>query len=87
MSDLTTHTQDAARELAIRVHGALHAAAARVRELPSETRGQTAAEYMGILLVVSVIIAALFASQVDEKIVTAAEGLIDKIGKGEKGGG
>ena len=48
------------------------------------TRGQTAAEYMGILLVVAVIIGALIAADVDGKIASAANSMIDKIAGGNE---
>ena len=47
-----------------------------------EERGQTAAEYMGILFVVAAIIAALITADVPEKIGDAAATLIDKIANG-----
>ena len=58
MSDITTTLQDAFREFCIQAHGA----AFGLRNRVSEQRGQTAAEYMGILLFVAVIIGALIAS-------------------------
>ena len=50
----------------------------------SEERGQTAAEYMGILLVVAVIIGALIAADVDGKIAKAAGDMVDKIAGGNE---
>ena len=44
--------------------------------------GQTAAEYMGILLVVAVIIGALLASHIDTRIAKAAGDMVDKIAGG-----
>jgi pilus assembly protein Flp/PilA len=88
MSDITTSAQDTARELAIRAHVALHDVAGRARELAErskEERGQTAAEYMGVLLVVSVIIAAVAASGVGNWIRDAIEDLVGLIAKGESG--
>lgn len=82
MSDITTTARDTARELAIRARVALHDLVQRA----GEQRGQTAAEYMGILLVVSVIIAALFTSGIGGWIVSGAEDLIKDIGKGNDDG-
>jgi hypothetical protein len=80
MSDITTTLQDAYRELCIQVHGA----GLRVRTRLSQERGQTAAEYMGILLVVAVIIGALIAADVDGKIAKAAGDMVDKIAGGNE---
>jgi Flp pilus assembly pilin Flp len=82
MSDFTSHTQETYRELCIRADAALRSVARRVSELPSEARGQTAAEYMGILLVVSVIIAALFGSGIGTWITNGVKDLIGDIGQG-----
>jgi hypothetical protein len=80
MSDFTTTMQNAYRELCIQMHGAGMA----VRNRVEEQRGQTAAEYMGILLVVAVIIGALIASDVDGKIAKAANEMVDKIAGGNE---
>jgi hypothetical protein len=80
MSDITTTLQDAYREFCIQAH----AAGLRVRNRLSEQRGQTAAEYMGILLVVAVIIGALIAADVDGKIAKAAGDMVDKIAGGNE---
>ena len=61
MSDFTTTVQNAYRELCIQMHGA----GVALRNRVEDQRGQTAAEYMGILLVVAVIIGALIAANVD----------------------
>jgi hypothetical protein len=80
MSDITTTLTDAFREFCIQAHGAGLA----VRNRMSEQRGQTAAEYMGILLVVAVIIGALIAADVDGKIAEAAKTMVDKIAGGNE---
>ena len=49
--------------------------------------GQTAAEYMGVLLVVSVIIAAVATTGVGNDIKTKMGELVGFIGKGESGKG
>ena len=61
MSDFTTTIQTAYREFCIQASGA----AIGLRSRVSEQRGQTAAEYMGILLFVAVVIGALIAANVD----------------------
>jgi len=80
MSDFTTTMHNAYRELCIQMHGAGLALRNRVED----QRGQTAAEYMGILLVVAVIIGALIAADVDGKIASAANSMIDKIAGGNE---
>jgi hypothetical protein len=89
MSDITTNAQDSARELAIRAHVALHDVASRARnvvERAKEERGQTGAEYMGVLLLVSVIIAALFASGVGKWIAEGVKELVQDIAQGKDDG-
>ena len=49
----------------------------------SEERGQTAAEYMGILFVVAIIIGAVVAIDIDDKIAEAAERLVGKVEEGK----
>ena len=80
MSDFTTTIQDAYRELCIQMHGA----GVALRNRVESERGQTAAEYMGILLVVAVIIGALIAADVDGKIAKAANTMVDKIAGGNE---
>ena len=80
MSDFTTTLQDSYRELCIQVHGHAARVGAELRRRAQDDSGQTAAEYMGILLVVSVIIAALAGSGIGGWIVKLAEEQINKIG-------
>ena len=80
MSDITATLQNAYREFCIQALGAGHAVRNRVRD----QSGQTAAEYMGILLVVAVIIGALIAADVDGKIADAAKTMVDKIAGGNE---
>ena len=49
----------------------------------SEQRGQTAAEYMGILLFVAVVIGALISFNVDGEIAKQAKAMVGKIAGGE----
>ena len=78
MSDIITTAQDAGREAAIRVRVAMHDLAERAKE----QRGQTAAEYMGILLIISLIIAALFTAGIGSKIAGGVADLVRDIGAG-----
>ncbi len=56
----------------------------RMQARLSEERGQTAAEYMGILFVVAIIIGAVVAIDIDDKIASAADSLIGEISGGGK---
>src|SRR4051794_27716810 len=51
------------------------------------TRGQTAAEYMGVLLVVAAIVAALFATQIPSKIGCALASSVARIAGPDDPGG
>ena len=80
MSDITSAIQDTYRELCIQLHGF----GVAVRNRVESEHGQTAAEYMGILLVVAVIIGALIASGLHHKIADTANGMVDKIAGGNE---
>jgi Flp pilus assembly pilin Flp len=75
---------DRTEELAIRAWVAIGGLARSVAERAREQRGQTAAEYMGILLIVALIIGALVSLDVDGKIKTAVGDFIDNIKNGDK---
>ena len=70
---------DTAIELHVRTTTALHALAERLR---SEDRGQTAAEYLGVLVVVSVIIAAVAGTGVGDDIKNWIHDVVEKISGG-----
>ncbi len=80
MQTIVHRTEQASRELAIQAWGMLRALAGRARE----QRGQTAAEYMGILLIVALIIGALVSLDVDGKISGYVGDFIDNTSKGDK---
>jgi hypothetical protein len=85
MSDITTTS----RELAIRARVAMQDVAGRTRDLVErarDERGQTAAEYMGVLLLVSLIIAALFTSSIGDWITNGVGDLVNDIANGESDG-
>lgn len=86
MSDITTHTQDTFHELCGRADAALRTVAKRIRELPEEARGQTAAEYMGILLIVSLIIAAVVKTDIAKTISERVGAIVDAIAHGKDAG-
>jgi pilus assembly protein Flp/PilA len=84
MSDLFTTTQDAYRSACIATFVTLvsagHGLAERVKD---ETRGQTAAEYMGVLLLVAAIITVVVTAGVGTTIKNAIVDQINDI-KGAK---
>jgi pilus assembly protein Flp/PilA len=55
--------------------------AERLRRRAGDDRGQTAAEYLGIIVVVAAIVAVLATTDIGDKIKTAITGQIDKIAK------
>jgi hypothetical protein len=75
MQSITDRTQ----QLAIRAWVA-------ITERARDERGQTAAEYMGLLFVIALIIGALISVGVPGTIAEAANGLIEEISNGGKKG-
>ena len=75
MQDITT----TALELYVRATTAMQALGERARE----ERGQTAAEYLGVLVVVSVIIAAVVSTGVGDDIKGWIHDVVEKISKGD----
>jgi Flp pilus assembly pilin Flp len=84
MSDLITTAQDTFRQQCIEAFVGLQAWAEGLAERAREERGQTAAEYMGILFIVMVIIAAVFTSHLDTKIADRVSTIVTNIGNGTK---
>jgi hypothetical protein len=81
-----TRTEELSRELGIRTWVALTGVGRALAERAREQRGQTAAEYMGILFIVALIIGALITAKVPSKIGDAAGTLVDEIADGGKKG-
>ena len=79
MSDFTTTLQDAYREFCIQAHGVGLAIRSRV----ADQQGQTAAEYMGVLLVVSVIIAAVSQTSIGDTIRTKMNHVVKMVATGD----
>ena len=86
MSDLTTTAQDTFREACIQTLGSAKSAGHAVAKRVNDQTGQTAAEYMGILLLISAILVAIFTLNLDDKISAALGGAIVKIISGGGGG-
>jgi hypothetical protein len=80
MSDLITTAQDSFRNQCVGVYLALVSGVDTLAERARENRGQTAAEYMGVLLVVSVIIAAVSTTEIGAEIKRQVMALVKKIG-------
>ena len=87
MSDLITTTQDTFRDQCIELYVGMLSAVDSLAHRSRENRGQTAAEYMGVLLVVSVIIAAVAKTGIGGAIKERLGELVGLIGKGESGKG
>jgi Flp pilus assembly pilin Flp len=82
MSSITTTAQDAFREVCIRANHTGRELARRARE----ERGQTAAEYMGVLVVVAVIIAAVASTGIGKEIWNKMWNLIQDIANSDAPG-
>ena len=67
------------QDISIRTAVAIQNLVYRLRE----ERGQTAVEYAGILALLAVVFAALFAADIDGKIKAAVGPAVEKILKGE----
>ena len=87
MSDLITTAQDSFRDQCIEVYVGATSALSGMVQRSREATGQTAAEYMGVLLVISVIIAAVSKTELGDKIYDELTSLVESISKGESGKG
>jgi Flp pilus assembly pilin Flp len=74
INELTLHT-------AVVVQNLVHGAAARLKE----ERGQTAIEYAGIIALIAVIFAALFAANIPQEITNKVKPAIQDILRGKEG--
>jgi Flp pilus assembly pilin Flp len=83
MSELITTAQESFRDHCIEAYVGVESFVTGLAERARENRGQTAAEYMGVLLVVSVIIAAVANTKVGDQIVDKIKDIVDKIAGGE----
>ncbi len=79
MSDFISTSQDAVRDVCIatfvQARSLMHTVAERAKENP----GQTAAEYMGVLLLIAVIIAAVIGSGMGEEVAKQLKAQVVKI--------
>ena len=85
MSDLITTAQDSFRDHCIEAYVGLESFVTGLVQRARENRGQTAAEYMGVLLVVSVIIAGVSQTDIGDEIVKKMTHLVGLIAGGESG--
>ena len=79
MSHITTTAQDATLELAVRSQTYVADLVERMQARLADEEGQTAAEYMGILLIVGTIIAALIKLKIGDKVKTGVDDAIKQI--------
>ncbi len=82
MSNLITTAQDSFRQQCIEAFVGLQAWAESMAERAREERGQTAAEYMGILFVVSALIVGVLGAHMDTAIRDRLGKIVEAIGKG-----
>jgi hypothetical protein len=82
-ADLITTTQDSFRSQCIEAFVGLQSYMKGLAERARQTDGQTAAEYMGVLLVVSVIIAGVATTGIGHQIVGKMSHLVDQISTGD----
>jgi Flp pilus assembly pilin Flp len=87
MSNIITTAQDSFRDQCIEAYVGLESFVVGMVQRARENRGQTAAEYRGVLLVVSVIIAAVANTKVGDEIVKKLSSLVDAIAGGKSGKG
>ena len=87
MSDLITTAQDSIRDHCIEAYVVVEGFVKDLVERARDNRGQTAAEYMGVLLVVSVIIAGVSQTGIGDQIVEKMKGLDTAIPAGERATG
>jgi hypothetical protein len=87
MSNIVTTAQDSFRSQCIEAFVGLQTFAKGLAERARTADGQTAAEYMGVLLVVSVIIAAVATTGIGSQIVGKMTHLVDQISSGKSGKG
>jgi Flp pilus assembly pilin Flp len=83
MSDLITTTQDTYRNACIDAWFGVLAYAESLGERAKENKGQTAAEYMGILLIVSLVIAAVVKTDIAKTISERVGAIVDAIAHGK----
>ncbi len=87
MSDLITTANDKSVELQVRSFTAVKRMAHSAAERMKDEEGQTAAEYLGILLLVAAIILAITKLGIDSKIAGGVQKAVDSITGGGGGGG
>ena len=85
MQTIVHRTEEATRELGIQAKIVLDNVLYTLAERAREQRGQTAAEYMGILFIVAVIIGAIATSGLGGKINGLVHQFIDAISNGSQG--
>jgi Flp pilus assembly pilin Flp len=82
MSDLITTAQTTLRDQCIEAYVGLQSLAHSLAERAREERGQTAAEYMGILFIISAIIVAIVGAHLEKTIADRLGKIVTAIGNG-----
>lgn len=84
MSDLITTAQSTFRNQCIEVFATLQTVGHSLAERARDNRGQTAAEYMGILFIVSAIIAAVMLGDIGGLIKRQLHTIVSDISHGKQ---
>ena len=84
MSDLITTAQSTFRNQCIEVFATLQTVGHSLSERARDQRGQTAAEYMGILFIIAAIIGVVASLHLENDVSQRIKTLITDIGKGIK---
>lgn len=84
MQTITDRTEEFLSVTACRARLAIGNVAHTIATRTREERGQISAEFMGLLFIVALIIAAIVALDIDQDISKAVDGFIGNIKKGEK---
>jgi hypothetical protein len=82
MSNLITTTRDAGRNAVIAGYFGVRRAGHVLADRAKDPTGQTAAEYMGVLFLVAMIIAAIVLLKVPQTIADGINGLVNNISTG-----
>jgi Flp pilus assembly pilin Flp len=87
MQTIATHVQDKSLALAVWAQNAVTEVVDATRRRMREERGQTAIEYAGILALVGLLFVAIFALNLDDKVKSWGQKVIDAIDNGSGSGG
>jgi Flp pilus assembly pilin Flp len=80
MSDFISTTQTATRDACVALFVGMQSLGQNLAERAKDQKGQTAAEYMGVLFLVAAIIAAIMALHVPDHIANGIKKIVDGMG-------